>query len=211
MLSFLQVLESLCLASWDDPEVEHWGAGLGSVGLSLLLVLLKYERKELLWKWGWWKIGTVIANAMTLNESRMLWVGKDLKDPLVPTSLPWAGISPTWSAYSGPHTTCSWTVLGIEHPQPLWATGSEAVLWVCGRKLTCCVIVCDSHWVDVHKRVYSCFLVFWLPVLGKKGNEWQPGGRNACDVFGVKGILLNKKNVSKRLDHLIFCMVGYKI
>lgn len=137
----------------------------------------------------------------------MVWIEKDLRGHLIPTPRSWTGIPSTWSAFLGPHPACSWTLPGMKHLQPLWATSSEAVLWVCGRKLTHSVTVCDSHWVDVPRRVYSCLIV-WPPIHGKKGNDWQPGGRNT--YIAVKVTIQRKKNVSKKVDHLILFMVGSK-
>lgn len=49
----------------------------------------------------------------------MNWVGKDLKDHLVPTPPPWVGIPPTRFSCSGPHPTWPWTMkcLSLEHPR----------------------------------------------------------------------------------------------
>ena len=57
----------------------------------------------------------------------MTWVGRNHKDHQVPAPQPQAGLPITISATScwGPHPTCSWTPLGTEHPQPLWAAYSR--------------------------------------------------------------------------------------
>jgi len=54
----------------------------------------------------------------------MLRVGRDLKDHLVPTPLPWA--SSTRPGCSELHPTWPWTLPGRGHPQLLWATCASA-------------------------------------------------------------------------------------
>ena len=59
------------------------------------------------------------------NYHRMVWVGRDLKDHLVPPPLPWAGTPSTRPGCSKPHPTWPWTLPGMGHLQPLWATCSS--------------------------------------------------------------------------------------
>jgi len=47
----------------------------------------------------------------------MVWVGRDLKDHLVPTPLPWAGTPSTRPGCSKPHPTWPWTLPGTGQPQ----------------------------------------------------------------------------------------------
>jgi len=61
----------------------------------------------------------------SLNH-RMVWVGRDLKDHLVPTTLPWAGTPYTRPGCSELHPTCPWTFPRRGQPQLLWATHSSA-------------------------------------------------------------------------------------
>jgi len=42
----------------------------------------------------------------------MLWVGRDLKDHLVPTPMPWAGTPSTRPGCSELHPTWPWTLPG---------------------------------------------------------------------------------------------------
>ena len=51
----------------------------------------------------------------------MVWVGGDLKDHLVPTSLPWAGTP----GCSNLHPAWPWALPGRGQPQLLWATCSS--------------------------------------------------------------------------------------
>ena len=55
------------------------------------------------------------------------WLGFEvnLKDHLVPTSLPWAGTPSTRPSCSKPHPAWPWTLLGTGHLQLLWATCSS--------------------------------------------------------------------------------------
>ena len=46
----------------------------------------------------------------------MVWVGRDLKDHLVPTPLPWAGTLSAKSGCSKPHPTWPSTLPGMGHP-----------------------------------------------------------------------------------------------
>jgi len=55
----------------------------------------------------------------------MVWVGKDLKDHLVTTPLPWAWTSSTRPGCSELHPACPWTLPGRGHLQLLWATCSS--------------------------------------------------------------------------------------
>jgi len=56
----------------------------------------------------------------------MVWVGRDLKDHLVPTPLPWAGAPSTRPGCSELHSNWPWTLPGRGHPQLLWATRASA-------------------------------------------------------------------------------------
>jgi len=47
----------------------------------------------------------------------MIWVGRDLKDHLVPTRLPLTGTLPTRPGCSKPHPTWPWTLPGRGQPQ----------------------------------------------------------------------------------------------
>lgn len=69
-------------------------------------------------KWG-------ICRHLCKNH-RMPWVGRDLRDQLVPTPPPWAGTRSTKPACSKPHSTWPWTLTEMEHPQLLWAACSSA-------------------------------------------------------------------------------------
>jgi len=60
------------------------------------------------------------------ENKRMVWVGRDLKDCLVPTPLPWAGTSSTRPRCSKHHPTWPWALPGRGHPQLLSATCSSA-------------------------------------------------------------------------------------
>lgn len=59
------------------------------------------------------------------QNHRMIWIGKDVKDHLVPSSLWWAGLPTTRlssrSGCPGLHLTWPWTLPGTRHPQLLWA------------------------------------------------------------------------------------------
>jgi len=56
----------------------------------------------------------------------MVWVGRDLKDHLVLTPLPWAGTSSTRPGCSELHSTGPSTLPARGHPQLLWAISSSA-------------------------------------------------------------------------------------
>jgi len=57
----------------------------------------------------------------------MVWVERDLKDHLVPTSPAVGNNTPsTRAGCSKPPPTWAWTLPGKEHPQLLWATCSSA-------------------------------------------------------------------------------------
>jgi len=46
---------------------------------------------------------------------RIVWVGRDLKDHLVPTPLPWAGTAYTRPGCSKPYPAWPWTLPGRGH------------------------------------------------------------------------------------------------
>ena len=50
----------------------------------------------------------------------MVWVGRDLKDHLVPTPLPWAGTPSTRPGCSKSHPAWPWTLPGRGQPQLRW-------------------------------------------------------------------------------------------
>ena len=52
----------------------------------------------------------------------MVWAGRDLKDRLVPTPLPWAGTPSTRAGCSEPRPTWPGMFPGMGHLPPLWAT-----------------------------------------------------------------------------------------
>jgi len=56
----------------------------------------------------------------------MVWVGRDLKDDLGTSLLPWAGTPPTTSGCPKPHPAWPCTLPGMGHPQLLWATCAGA-------------------------------------------------------------------------------------
>ena len=56
----------------------------------------------------------------------MVWVGRDLRDPSVPTSLPQARTPPTRPRCPRPHPTRPWTPPGMGHPQLLWTAWAWA-------------------------------------------------------------------------------------
>jgi len=56
----------------------------------------------------------------------MVWVGRDLKDHLVPTPPPWAGTPSTRPGCSELHPAWPWTLPGRGHPQLLRAIYSSA-------------------------------------------------------------------------------------
>jgi len=60
------------------------------------------------------------------RSHRVVWVGRDLKDHLIPTPLPWAGTPSTRPGCSEPHPTWPWTLPGRGQPQLLWATWARA-------------------------------------------------------------------------------------
>jgi len=51
----------------------------------------------------------------------MAWVGRDVRDHLVSTSLPGVGLPPTRSGFSGTHQAWPWAPPGTGHQQLLWA------------------------------------------------------------------------------------------
>jgi len=51
------------------------------------------------------------------QNHRMVWVGRDLKDHLIPTPLPWAGTSSTRPGCPKPHPAWPWTLPGRGQPQ----------------------------------------------------------------------------------------------
>jgi len=55
----------------------------------------------------------------------MVRVGRDLKDHLVPTPLPWTGTSSTSPRCSELHPTWPWALPGRGHPQLLWTMWSR--------------------------------------------------------------------------------------
>jgi len=59
---------------------------------------------------------------MELQNHRKVWVGRDLKDHLLPTPLPWAGTPCTRPGCSEPHPTWPWALSGKGQPQLLRAT-----------------------------------------------------------------------------------------
>ena len=56
---------------------------------------------------------------ITEQNHRAVWGGRDLKDHLVPTSLPWAGTPATRPGCPKPHPAWPWTLPGMGHPQLL--------------------------------------------------------------------------------------------
>jgi len=56
----------------------------------------------------------------------MVWIGRDLKDHLVPTLLPWAGTPSTRPGCSDLHPTWPWTLPGRGQPKLLWAACASA-------------------------------------------------------------------------------------
>jgi len=50
----------------------------------------------------------------------MAWIGRNLKDNLVPTPLPWAGLPTTGSGCSDPYPAWTWVPPRMGHPQFLW-------------------------------------------------------------------------------------------
>ena len=60
------------------------------------------------------------------QNHRMVWVGRDLKDHLFPTPLPWAGTSSTRPGCSELHPTWPWALPGRGQPQLLWAACPSA-------------------------------------------------------------------------------------
>ena len=66
-----------------------------------------------------------VRMARTSNH-RMVWVGRDLKDHLVPPPLPSAGTSSTRPGCSELHPTWPWALPGRGQPQLLWATWVRA-------------------------------------------------------------------------------------
>jgi len=68
----------------------------------------------------------VAYDLCSCKHHRMVWVGRDIIDCLVPTALPWAGTLSTRPGCSKPHPTWPWTLPGKGHPQFVWATCSSA-------------------------------------------------------------------------------------
>jgi len=58
----------------------------------------------------------------------MVWVGRDLKDHIVPTSLPWAVTLSTTPGCSNLRPAWPWILPGRGHPQLLRAISSSASL-----------------------------------------------------------------------------------
>ena len=56
----------------------------------------------------------------------MVSFGRNLKDHLVPTPLPWAGTLSTIPGCSKPCPSCPWTLPGIGQPQVLWTICARA-------------------------------------------------------------------------------------
>jgi len=52
---------------------------------------------------------------------RMVWVGRDLIDHIIPTPLPWTGTRSTRPGCSEPCPAWPWTLPDVGHPQLLWA------------------------------------------------------------------------------------------
>lgn len=91
----------------------------------------------------------------------MGWVGRDLKDHLAPTPLPWAGMLFTRPGFSEFHSAWPWTVPGMGHPQLPWAACSSAspALW-----LFLCFCMCKSLVENEQagaSPLGSCFCELW--------------------------------------------------
>lgn len=54
------------------------------------------------------------------QNQRLLRAGRDLKNNQSQTPLPWARSPPTNQGCSRPYSGWSWTLSGLEHPQPSW-------------------------------------------------------------------------------------------
>ena len=116
---------------------DEWTLAEHEVPTKATLSLLSSARqgRENIMKCSWVKIGTgrdhslIIIKGKTDSTSqndRMVWVGRDLKDHLVPTPLPWTGTPSTRPGCPKPHPTWPWTLPGRGRPQLLWATCSSA-------------------------------------------------------------------------------------
>jgi len=85
------------------------------------------------------------AILIELQDLRMVWVGRHLKDHLVPTPLPWTGTPSTTSGYSQSHPAWPSTLPGMIHNsgQPVlvqhfqgWSTTLDNLFWC----LTTCTV-----------------------------------------------------------------------
>ena len=63
--------------------------------------------------------------AMNHRILEWYWVGRNLKDHLVPTPVSWTGTPSTKPGCSKPCPTWPWALPGRGQPQPLWATCSS--------------------------------------------------------------------------------------
>lgn len=74
--SFLQCLKTLWPMSWDGPEAEHCARGIAGLCWPLAAAnaseVLMAGWKEVSLKWGWWKIGTAVANVLV--SETLPWV-----------------------------------------------------------------------------------------------------------------------------------------
>jgi len=74
----------------------------------------------------WFNLKLYIMFIEREGVSRMVWIGRDLKDHLFPTPIPWAGTTSTTPGCSKSHPTWPSTLRGIRQPQLLWETSSNA-------------------------------------------------------------------------------------
>jgi len=86
------------------------------------------------------------------SNHRMVWVGRDLNDHLVPTPLPWAGTSSTRPGCLELHPTWPWND----------DDGARLIIEVCGRR--------RSHQTET-QQVLSCSEAYFLTL--KKMKHWE--------------------------------------
>ena len=109
--------------------------------------------------WLWNRCPGIAAVDLLSPENHRIieWVGRDLRDHLVPTPLPWTRLPTTMSGTRScprPHSAWPWAPPWMGHPQLLWV--ACRLLWTHG---------CKQSWTSstVWRRVPYTSVASWRP------------------------------------------------
>ena len=100
-ISTLCKLPSLAIA-WSTRQIMLWNATIYTTFNSCLILFWLLHKPQVTSTssshngWRKWPASTASSHLSRQNH-RMVWVGRNLKDHLVPTPLPWAG-TPAWTS-----------------------------------------------------------------------------------------------------------------